>query len=990
MASKVAQIQDRPESFLRPLPLPPGGEPVIDVPIGKKWKGFQNSKPADEIDISKAATGSLNMLLDSTEGMMVRRRGIATANGGSALTEIPNATGTIELKTVEIVQHQGPGLSSAAPSVWRALFIGEEVAAGAYAQVAWRDNATNRVIADQGAWSPAAPNALPPANLVVWPWLLGNRAHTAIERRKTAAGSRNSIDVADRVFYGNFGSEVAGDTGAPMNWNKRRSNFTPAEFATERCMNSGLMPPIWLPTIMLPAPAGAPTSEPWFGSDMFYYSVLYIYEDGSWGMPVQVRAPNVNLSNVLGGAGTYINPVGDVGVGGKAAGQTLVDAGGYGLCRLNATAANRYAYIRLVDIPTGPGNVIGRVVLRSPKVNGTTTTPDPKDLRVWFIINNNTQTSYDATEGLDIELRVDLRIRIDHVMQPPARYLGEFDQRVAVSYIRDIPWAIQIAFRHNGAFENSAFGTPVALHNTPDTGFDTTRQAYVQIDGTNVELLVRDPGTNFTHRRQYAQATTTLQQLVDKINSQRQAVAGDTHADYRWYAQLMPGADGSALANTLTNTGAWGDNAYTTATGVGTLDGQNELAVVIGVDGIRSMSSGWHVTTRSSAHVTRFRDRIAYTQGGPGVVPNAAMAYTAFNQRTLPPEAGFCAGPILPMLDGGLVPGTKAVCALRNVRDGKTGLDEDYRVEVFDSERGVISPSCGLGPGFVVVLTNQGLMAYDRETYEGINISLDLYNPDTDVGELRHEISECVEATAKDDSSGYFSIKVAEGMIWISYRSNVQFTRPDRMMVMDFTPGIAARGIKALIDPETGRPWGWSPPHVPNDTVTDDSPQALSFAGIGVIRYADGVTRWFGGRDAHVNGVNDGILHEFNTGAQDVASNIDDTALYSAILRVNDDYRKRVKVVRASMKYKKNTTGLTVQVTRNPRALTPTWSTAKALPSTGTDDYGELIWNPLLSFRTPAKAIQFRWLDDGTGTVANRPQIWGAIAEVKVVDTGAS
>lgn len=948
---------------------------MSDVLLGMKWKGFKNSIPADEIETSKAADLSLNALLDSTEGKMVRRRGIDYGKGGDALIETLYVVGppATQFKGLQVDEHRGPALGAGLPSTWRALFADEENVLGAYGQVAWNDSSTMRVIAYNGAWTGVG---VPPADVVVWPYMLDKRGHTATERRKTAAGSRNSLEIADRVYYPNFGSEADDDVGAPMVWNKQFPFSAQAGFRAERCAPTGLCPPSWVPYFTLPAAVGAPTSEPWRGNDLFYYSVLFIYEDGSWGPAVQVRAPNPNLTT----GASYINQNG------------VVDVGGYGLARLDTDAAapiNGYPFITWNDIPRGGAGVTGRVLLRSPKVDAlVSAVPDPKDLRVVAIINNNVDTTYVDAGGLDVGLLVDLRIRSDHIWQPPARYLGQFDQRICASYIRDLPWGILVTFRHNTA----ALTNP-SLHNNQDTSFEATRQAFVTVDATNIylDVALADPALD-THRRFYALAATTLQQLVDKINSQRQVSGADSNTAYRWHAQLVPGADGSALATTLVATGEWGDRSYTTPVGAALVDAAFTTLFLTAINGIRSLASGWPAVTRSNAHTTIFRNTLAFTPGGPGVVANAARSYTAFNQRSLPPDAGDCAGPVLPMIDGGLVPATRAICAIRNIRDGKTGVDEDYRVEVFDNERACISSANGLGPGFVVLLTSQGIYAYDRETWRGICISQDLYNPDTLTGELAYEIAQCIAATGKDDSTGYFSMKLAENQIWISYRSSSAVTRPDRQLVMDFSPGIEQRGLATLIDPETGQPWGWSPPHRPLDTIpTADTPgqNPISFSAMGVVRYSDGLLRWFGTRDRHNTAVNEGRVDEFNVGVQDGVGgtpvNVSTMAVYSKIVR-HSDVRSRHQANRITTKYKKNGAGITAELTRNPKDAAPTFTT-KALPTSGTKTYDRFIWNLLLSFRTPAEATQVRWVDDGT--TSNRPEIWGAIKEVELIDTGA-
>src|SRR5258706_5624719 len=199
------------------------------------------------------------------------------------------------------------------------MIADEETTAGSQAKLVYRDTAAG--VLRRPAYD-AANAGWPYANTIVWPWIMGNRGRTAAERAKHMAGARNFLDTTQRIYSSAYGSDAQHE-GVPSSWNKKYpQSSVVAERFSERVQPAGLLPPMWIPRVTLPA-ATLVGNESWHDSDMFYLSVLFIYEDGSWGPPVTPRAPNPQLT----AGATLINTISPVAMG------------GYGLVRLAATAA---------------------------------------------------------------------------------------------------------------------------------------------------------------------------------------------------------------------------------------------------------------------------------------------------------------------------------------------------------------------------------------------------------------------------------------------------------------------------------------------------------------------------------------------------------------------------------------------------------------------------------------------------------------------------
>lgn len=978
-----------------------------EVQYGRPWRGYMDAVSRQEVPPDKVTSengDALNWILipDRAVGRWKRRAGMTVHTVGLTEAGITYtnagwpAGASYKFKGLQIAEHRDVALGLNFPVTWCAFIADEEKAAGAQGQLVWYDQAAAAVrrIAYNGAWAGGAP----PANVVVWPWLGGNRMHTAAERVKNMAGARNFLDTTQRIYCGTYGSDGQHE-GVPFSWNKKFPGSPIVAERTERVQPAGMLPPMWIPRVTLPAATTVGT-ESWYDKDMFYLSVLFIYEDGSWGPPVPVRPP---VPELTAGA-ALINMI------------SPVAAGGYGLVRLAATVgATAYKYIQLDDIPIGPGGlVVGRVIVQSPKVAGVaaaaaaTAMPDPKDLRIRKIIMDNTTTSCVLEDGTDAGLEIDTKVRVDHAIAPPARYLGRMDDRIVSSYVRDNPLGIMVCFRHNTTTNDiggAAFPV-VGLHNTADNAFDATREAYVSIAGGNLNLyVVLGGGPNDTHLRQYALAGITLQQLVDKINSQRQ-VAADSNTAYRWHAQLIPGVNRDQLATNLdaTGTAAFGDRSIVTTAAI-LLDGAVTPGGLGTIDPMRSVACSWPGVLKVSlaARPESYPGLSYFTSANPGDAKNAANHYLlgdpvlgSANVRPAPPNLGDCAGPWLPLSHGAIAPYTRGVARCWNTRDTDSGIDDDYKLITIDPERGVIAMGAA-GHGFAVLLTTQGLYAYDETVSENgrgaVNLSADLYKPGDAKGILAYEIAQCIAAVGKNDSTGYFSIAIAENQIRISFRSSSAVTRPDVSMRLDFSQGVDQHGIAALINPDTGEPWGWGEPEKPADLINENTGGAAANATIapsamGVVRNVDGTLGWYGIRDKHDNanggGSTDCRMETLDTGLTDNGSVISNNALYTTTL-MNDSHH--IGCRRVFTRYKKNGTGLTVALARSKNAhANPTYfNTAKSLPTSGAELFARLWWNLTRDKRTPTDAVEIRWQDDGTGP---QPEVWDGKLEYEPMDIG--
>lgn len=466
-------------------------------------------------------------------------------------------------------------------------------------------------------------------------------------------------------------------------------------------------------------------------------------------------------------------------------------------------------FITWSGIPIGPDGTVGRWLLRTPKYNSSPalgTPPDIRQLKTTAYISNNTQTTYTDPAGNDLGLvdRPDI-IRFDRIWQPACRYLGNFDGRSIAGYTKINPAAVLLC----------------PAQNVSDDTWSTTVYEYA-VTGTDVALTDLRLYKNNTLNITITFGVTTIQNLVDRIN----ATAG---AD-RWVAQMVPGADGSVSLQ-----GALGSIDITAGTTGDTAD--RVRAFSTSYPGLLFFGSTYR------ANFPTAKGRFFFTQGGPGVPSNLGDSWLAGNYRTGLASWGIFMGSA-PLLDGCLLFFSKAVVLFRNIKSGKSGLDEDYHPDDLFTNLGCIAyDSIAHGDGWAGCLTARGYMVFDGTRGGVACISTDVWNPATQQGEWKYEIQQCRISVDLDNDAAHFHAKVIDGQLRVTYRSAAatQGGAPDAMLIYDFSPSASGSGLAQVLRPD-GTPWGWSPPSLVPMSVLGQAGTASGPLTYGTVEWNDGST----------------------------------------------------------------------------------------------------------------------------------------------------
>lgn len=609
---------------------------------------------------------------------------------------------------------------------------------------------------------------------------------------------------------------------------------------------------------------------------------------------------------------------------------------GFGKVQINSAGTNKYLYFTWNNIPIGPDGTVGRYLLRSPKKDGATSagsTPSPFDLRITAYLANNTQTSYQDPNGNDLALVVDpLVIRFDHIMQPPSRYFSSFDGRMICGYTKAHPVVIYLTPNVNAADD--------------DATIDDTIYEYALAAGV-LTLYKGALSTAIT-----ADNTRSVQQLVDLINNTTDSGGNGG----KWFAAVAPGADSTVLCGT----GAAGNQNLTTTTGVSFGDAT--------AGRMRCYGSSWagcifFSTTYLNLFSTEKR-RIFFTAGGPGLPTYAANTWIAGNYRTGHGDWGDLVGMAPLPFNGSVVCFSKAIAVLQNRRAGSTGEDVDYRLYELNPTRGCIDwDSIVAFNGVVGYLTADGFVVTD-----GVNevvISGDVWKPARSVGEWSYEIGECLKGVNADTDLAHLHAAVMGGKLYVTYRLTSGATVPNRMLVYDFTGSAQKSGIASVLGPN-GEPWGWS------------TPLTLSVSVMGEIRGSSGTAR-YGTDESNAGATSNGRVEQIETGTDDNGS-----AFTSELWSARDlaQHLKKKSLQRLTMVTKKNGTGRTFRVYRD--GLGTTTSASLTLATTGSNNFDSVVLEMPQNARTPAKSLEYRWSDDGSGSDA--PQEWGFEAEVLLLN----
>jgi hypothetical protein len=347
-----------------------------------------------------------------------------------------------------------------------------------------------------------------------------------------------------------------------------------------------------------------------------------------------------------------------------------------------------------------------------------------------------------------------------------------------------------------------------------------------------------------------------------------------------------------------------------------------------------------------------------FTGASPGHAKNASNNYYVGNARTAPGYLGIAMGGAeLP--DAGFLAHARGTALLVNTRGNDTGDDGDYRIVVFNSRRGIISPySLVEGDGWVGGLTADGFMVTDGRS-EAI-ISRAVWNRSTATGTWGYAVNAC-RASAKSDGTDFpFRAWMEEGRIAVAFKTDASTWR---QQFYDFSQGISASGLDEVLRGD-GEPFGWSCP----TNITNMSVGAVATKSDDLYKYCS--------IEGNAGSTGDGRLDRYDTGHQDNGSAVTATG-YTATDLVDSLRKKEIKHARAVTK--KNGTGLTIAV------QTDKARTAEDTLTPGTDGtaiFGIHNLPPNSRARSPKEVVEFKVADDGSGTTP--PEVWGIEAEIEV------
>lgn len=920
--------------------------------FGMPWAGYQSSVPPHMAPPDKATSDgpsssrrSKNFLYNPLEGKFYRRAGMSVAAGSSGILE--NGTGELTVaRCRQMLSLRSPSLTDGYPTHASLWTEESSTAASNYGCVYFRD--TNGADADHVLGQEFGTTQYPQATgsealFKAWPYMRSTdgtigRFHSITLRAQASAGSRRLLEVGDRLHSPNL-------NGTPWYWDKNFNTDNATTTNKTRIQHTGRPSPLGLPTVDV---GTVSSTGSWHEGDKFYISVAYQYEDGSVSMPIIPRDRNDNVNLALNSNHT---------------GFGLVS-----LARSGTPADDRYYDLVWTTVPIGPKGVVGRYLLRTPKLNGTTvdqpaagtaategTEPSPLDLRICGYIGNNTDTSWRDPNGNDLSLTTDpLLVRFDHIMQPPARYISTCDNRIVVGYTKPNPVAIYLAPRVNAVDTDTTLDDRIYYYTL--TGGTLTLG---EDDGSVATITITNIGTK------------SIQRVVDEINNTSASVGSGG----KWFAAVAPGADAAALCDNTATAAANGN--LTSVTGAtdfaGDLTGAN--AGIIRAYGSAFPACIFFSTTYLANFPTQKR-RIFFTMGGAGMPANAGASFAAGNYRTAPESWGDYMGSA-PLKNGAVVCFSKAVGTLENRRGGTTGADEDYRLYDLNVGRGCIAyDSIVEFNGAVGYLTTDGFVVTDGR--DEVVISGDVWNPGTQTGEWAYEIGQCAEAASSDTDIARFSAKVMGGKLRISYRltgsarSAATDAHPDHVIEYDFTGSMQYAGLRGVLRPD-GTPWGWSTPL----TV------ARAAGPMCEVVTASGVQRFMADEDSTGQASN-GRIYEIETGVTDAGTD------YNCLLWTARDLAEHLKkkaVQEIVSVHKKSwtapETGTTITVYRD--GLGTTADATITLPSTSTDNFETLVLPLPMAARAPAKSHEYLFTDDGSST--DPTVTWGFEADVLMLDS---
>ena len=912
---------------------------------GMPWAGYQSSVPPHMAQPDKATSDgpsssrrSQNFLYNPLEGKFYRREGMSVNAGSTGILEDGPGELTVA-RCRQMLSMRSPSLTDGYPT-HASLWTEEGNHKGCVYFRNTNNGGLNQVLGSEfgttGSSGQYPQGTTGTFYMIPWPYMRTTdgtigRFNTLALRAMASAGSRRVLEMSDRLHSPNL-------NGTPWYWDKYANDVGLGDTTDRiRIQHTGRPSPLGLPTVDV---GTVSSTGSWHEGDKFYVSVAYLYDDGSVSMPIIPRDRN-----------DYVN----LALNGNHTGFGLVS-----LARSGAPSTDRYYDLTWTTIPIGPKGVVGRYLLRSPKLNGTVesdgstaategTEPSPLDLRICGFIGNNTDTSWRDPNGNDLSLTTDpLLVRFDHIMQPPARYISTCDNRAVVGYTKPNPVAIYLAPNVNVI--------------DTDATIDNVDYSYTLSGGTLT--LYKDAGsTTITNI-----GTKSVQRVVDEINN---TVGGGGGG--KWWAAVAPGADAAALCDNTATAAANGN--LTSITGATDYAGDDAGRVRCFAP---SFPGCIFFSTTYLANFPTQKRRIFFTMGGAGMPANAGASFAAGNFRTAPESWGDYMGSA-PLANGAVMCFSKAIGVLQNRRGGTTGADEDYRLYDLNVGRGCIAyDSIVEFNGAVGYLTTDGFVVTDGK--EEVVISGDVWNPGTQTGEWAYEIGQCAEAAASDTDIARFSAKVMGGKLYVAFRLHNSGTgrtlatdaHPNYWMVYDFTGSMQYSGLRGVLR-QDGTPWGWS---TPLTVARSAGPMCEVVTSSGVVRFmADEDST---GQDSN------GRIYQIETGVTDAGT--DYNCKLWTCRDLSEHLRKKAAQELISVHKKSWTapeTGTTITLYRD--GLGTTSDASITLPSTSSANFETLVLPLPMAARAPAKSHEYLITDDGSST--DPTHTWGFEADLLLLDS---
>jgi hypothetical protein len=791
-----------------------------DVVFGLPALGYKDSVAPEFVEPGKLRDGSLNVLYNPRTKAWYRRGGTFGWEGTAAGVGLLETKHSFHCRRAAEIPLRSFALSQGVASLWSR----DDTGFGClhYAN----DDSISSVLGMHGADYDS--------EAVVNDISVG-RGKTSAQRASLCVGSADFRAVHGYLHLPNYES-------SPKRWNMGHPGLGTA---TMHVASWGDFPPPRMPRIAHDAAGEHATVGAFKTGKYFAVAIAFIKSDGSYTQPLVPRKRR-ELSNLPGTPQAI--------TGWKHGSWDQDDFGYY-----KVGGASTYVQgCRLYDIPIGPPDCTGRVIYRTAQAADMAAI-DPATMGVWEVIRDNVTTELVSYKD-DGELEVDPAVyRTDHKMCPRGKYVTTFKERVVVAHIKPSTVAFAVVPNVNTNILANNAGPATAKFNAIayadlKYGFrilnaaDGDAVANVTIE-LNIGVAGGAPTT--TTLTVAAGSQATVEDVVDFFNANTTAanvVGGTVQAGVHFV--LAPNFPAKTLASALrsTVTTDCGDTNLFSVAKTGQV--RTFSAAFFGVAYVHPTRMGWEYEE------SRQRRALEFTGGGPLHAKYAANSFYVGNVRFVPEEAGDIVG-IGAGEDGLVVTCANGVYTLMNTRDTNTNEDDDYNIREISKHLKFCAPdSVCEGAGWMVALSNLGLIAMNGQPGKYVVISDDVFDDTEKRGSLANEISACLNATSlRSYDSQRCTVSNAGNALFVSFRRTGD-TNPTRDIVYAYGAGRNKQGIESLLD-DNGQPFGWSTPCNYNQ----------SFGGLGpvcsAVRTDAGVTlRRLFTFPAYVGGTGDGAIIE--------------------------------------------------------------------------------------------------------------------------------